>query len=190
MSISERSPRRETMRRSPTFPPSGAPRSERAQTEQVQDRAIVSLFWRVFLLNAALLVAAGVALAVSPIEISTPTRVVEEAVLAAGSSCCCAANYVLLRPAFAPLERLAERMRDVDLLRPGRRLAADRLVGGGRARPLVQRDAGPARGGASRERPAGAGGTGGRAEADRGRAARRGRPDDDRRAAPARTGRG
>ncbi len=84
--------------------------------------AIVSLFWRVFLLNAVLLVAAGVALAVSPIRISTPTRVVEEAVLAVGVLLLLAANYVLLRPAFAPLERLAERMGDVDLLRPGGRL--------------------------------------------------------------------
>ena len=40
------------------------------------------------------------------------------------SASCCSwlANYVLLRPAFAPLERLAERMGDVDLLRPGGRL--------------------------------------------------------------------
>jgi two-component system sensor histidine kinase UhpB len=88
----------------------------------VQDSSIVSLFWRVFLLNSALLVAVGIVLAVSPIQISTPTRVVEEAVLALGVLLLLAANYVMLRPAFAPLERLAERMRDVDLLRPGARL--------------------------------------------------------------------
>src|SRR5262249_19123400 len=33
------------------------------------------------------------------------------------------ADYVMLRPTFKPLERLAERMKNVDLLRPGRRLA-------------------------------------------------------------------
>ena len=88
----------------------------------MQDSSIVSLFWRVFLLNAALLVAAGVALAVSPVQISTPARVVEEAVLVVGILLLLAVNFLLLRPAFAPLERLAERMRDVDLLRPGRRL--------------------------------------------------------------------
>jgi two-component system sensor histidine kinase UhpB len=32
------------------------------------------------------------------------------------------ANLLLLRPSFVPLERLARRMRDVDLLRPGQRL--------------------------------------------------------------------
>jgi two-component system, NarL family, sensor histidine kinase UhpB len=88
----------------------------------VQDSSVVSLFWRVFLLNAALLVAAGFALAVSPIRISTPWRVVDEAVLAVGVLLLLAANYLLLRPAFAPLERLEERMRAVDLLRPGGRL--------------------------------------------------------------------
>jgi two-component system sensor histidine kinase UhpB len=88
----------------------------------MQDSAILSLFWRVFLLNAALLVVAGIALAVSPIQISTPKRVVEEAALALGVVVLLAANYVLLRPAFTPLERLAERMRHVDLLRPGARL--------------------------------------------------------------------
>ena len=44
--------------------------------------ATVSLFWRVFLLNGALLVGAGVVLAVSPVRISTPARVFEEVVLA------------------------------------------------------------------------------------------------------------
>jgi two-component system sensor histidine kinase UhpB len=88
----------------------------------MQDGSVVSLFWRVFLLNAALLVAVGIALAVSPIGISTPTRVVEEAALTGGILLLLGLNYVLLRPAFTPLERLAERMRNVDLLRPGGRL--------------------------------------------------------------------
>jgi two-component system sensor histidine kinase UhpB len=82
----------------------------------------MSLFWRVFLLNAGLLVAAGVVLAVSPATISTPTKVLEEVVLGVGVILLLAVNYVLLRPAFKPLERLAERMKNVDLLRPGRRL--------------------------------------------------------------------
>ena len=96
--------------------------ARRRASRRVQDSSIVSLFWRVFLLNSALLVAVGIVLAVSPIQISTPTRVVEEVVLALGVLLLLAANYVMLRPAFAPLERLAERMRDVDLLRPGARL--------------------------------------------------------------------
>ncbi|HST16259.1 MAG TPA: histidine kinase [Gaiellaceae bacterium] len=80
------------------------------------------LFWRVFLLNAALLVAAGIVLAVSPVTISAPVRVIEEVALVVGILLLLALNYALLRPAFKPLERLAERMRNVDLLRPGRRL--------------------------------------------------------------------
>jgi two-component system sensor histidine kinase UhpB len=80
------------------------------------------LFWRVFLLNAALLLAAGALLAFSPATISTPVRVVEESVLAAGVLLLLVVNYALLRPVFKPLERLAQRMENVDLLRPGGRL--------------------------------------------------------------------
>jgi two-component system, NarL family, sensor histidine kinase UhpB len=82
----------------------------------------MSLFRRVFLLNAALLVSAGVLVAVSPITVSTPVKVFDEVVLGVGIVLLLVANYLLLRPAFRPLERLAERMRNVDLLRPGRRL--------------------------------------------------------------------
>jgi two-component system, NarL family, sensor histidine kinase UhpB len=80
------------------------------------------LFWRVFLLNAALLVAAGLLLALSPARISTPIRVVEESVLAAGVLLLLVVNYAMLRPVFKPLERLAQRMQNVDLLRPDGRL--------------------------------------------------------------------
>jgi two-component system, NarL family, sensor histidine kinase UhpB len=80
------------------------------------------LFWRVFLLNAALLVAAGIVLAFSPLRISTPTEVLEEIVVGVGILLLLAADYALLRPAFKPLERLAQRMKNVDLLRPGGRL--------------------------------------------------------------------
>jgi two-component system sensor histidine kinase UhpB len=82
----------------------------------------MSLFWRVFLLNAALLVAAGLLVALSPITVSTPVKVFDEVVLGVGILLLLVANYALLRPAFKPLERLAERMKNVDLLRPGRRL--------------------------------------------------------------------
>jgi two-component system, NarL family, sensor histidine kinase UhpB len=82
----------------------------------------MSLFRRVFLLNAALLVAAGILVAVSPITVSTPVKIFDEVVLAVGIVLLLGANYLLLRPAFKPLERLAERMKNVDLLRPGRPL--------------------------------------------------------------------
>jgi two-component system sensor histidine kinase UhpB len=83
----------------------------------------MSLFRRVFLLNAALLVGAGLLLAFSPITVSTPVEVFEEVVLGVGIFLLLVANYFLLRPVFKPLERLAERMKNVDLLRPGRPLA-------------------------------------------------------------------
>jgi two-component system, NarL family, sensor histidine kinase UhpB len=82
----------------------------------------MSLFRRVFLLNAALLVGAGVLVALSPITVSTPVQVFDEVVLGVGILLLLVANYLLLRPAFKPLERLVERMRNVDLLRPGRRI--------------------------------------------------------------------
>jgi len=80
----------------------------------------MSLFRRVFLMNAALLVTAGVLVALSPITVSTPVKVLDEVVLGAGIVLILLANYLLVRPAFKPLERLAERMKNVDLLRPGR----------------------------------------------------------------------
>ena len=82
----------------------------------------MSLFWRVFLLNAALLVGAGIVLALSPLTISAPIKVLEEFGLGVAILLLLAVNYAVLRPTFKPLERLAQRMRDVDLLRPGRRL--------------------------------------------------------------------
>ena len=80
----------------------------------------MSLFRRVFLMNAALLVAAGLLVALSPITVSTPVKVFDEVVLGIGIVVILIANYLLLRPAFKPLERLAQRMKNVDLLRPGR----------------------------------------------------------------------
>jgi two-component system sensor histidine kinase UhpB len=83
----------------------------------------MSLFWRVFATNAALLVVAAVVLGVSPVTVSWPIALTEAVVLALGLAAMLVANLVLLRPAFEPLERLARRMGDVDLLRPGQRVA-------------------------------------------------------------------
>jgi two-component system sensor histidine kinase UhpB len=81
------------------------------------------LFWRVFLMNAALLVAAGVIFLASPATISSEVRLAEETVLGAGILLLLVANYALLRPVFKPIEQLARRMENIDLLRPGSRLA-------------------------------------------------------------------
>jgi two-component system sensor histidine kinase UhpB len=80
------------------------------------------LFWRVFAVNAGLLVLATVLLLVTPVTISAPIALVEALVLLAGLAIMLAANVMLLRRAFAPLDRLVSRMESVDLLRPGRRL--------------------------------------------------------------------
>jgi two-component system sensor histidine kinase UhpB len=83
----------------------------------------MSLFWRVFATNAALLLLAAIVLGVSPITVSWPIALTEAVVLTLGLVAMLAANAALLRPAFEPLERLARRMGDVDLLRPGQRFA-------------------------------------------------------------------
>jgi two-component system sensor histidine kinase UhpB len=84
----------------------------------------MSLFWRVLLVNAALLVGSAVVLAASPLTVSDPIGFVEALILVAGLTVALAADYVLLRRVFGPLEQLTTRMQGVDLLRPGGRLAA------------------------------------------------------------------
>jgi two-component system, NarL family, sensor histidine kinase UhpB len=80
------------------------------------------LLWRVFAINAAVLVAAMVALVVSPLTVSFPIALTELVVLAAGLAALLVANVVLLRRVFAPLDRLSRFMGDVDPLRPGSRV--------------------------------------------------------------------
>jgi two-component system, NarL family, sensor histidine kinase UhpB len=77
----------------------------------------ISLFWRVFLVNAALLIAGVLVLALTPITVSAKIRMIQAIVLAAGVLIVLVANLLLLRPLFAPLERLAHRMEDLDILR-------------------------------------------------------------------------
>src|SRR5690242_12629162 len=77
----------------------------------------ISLFWRVFLVNAALLIAGVLVLALTPISISPEIRLIQAVVLATGVVIVLVANLLLLRPLFAPLERLAHRMEELDVLR-------------------------------------------------------------------------
>lgn len=79
------------------------------------------LFWRVFLTNAALLVAAAVALVVTPATVSFPVALTEVVVLAGGLGAVIALNLVLLRRVFQPLRALSALMRGVDPLKPGAR---------------------------------------------------------------------
>ena len=87
---------------------------------------LVSLFWRVFAINALVFVAAVVALAVSPATVSERIHFSEVAVLACGVAIVLAVDVVLLRRVFWPLERLTKLMRRVDPLAPGQRVAVER----------------------------------------------------------------
>ena len=82
------------------------------------------LFWRLFAVNAVILVLIAILLIASPVTISAPIHLAEAAIVLAGLIVTLAANFVLLRRALIPLDRLAERMEIVDLLRPGQRLPA------------------------------------------------------------------
>lgn len=84
----------------------------------------MSLFWRIFLLNAAVLSAATIALLLGPATVSTPVVLTEVVVLGIGLAAMLVANAILLRVGLAPLERLTRIMTTVDLLRPVHRLPA------------------------------------------------------------------
>src|SRR3954452_2932314 len=79
------------------------------------------LLWRVFATNAAVLIVATLALAISPVTISFPIALTEVIVLAVGMVVMLAVALTMLRRAFGPLRRLAAVMRGVDPLRPGER---------------------------------------------------------------------
>jgi two-component system sensor histidine kinase UhpB len=82
----------------------------------------MSLFWRVVLMNAGLLLVAVVVLIISPASISaTPTQA-EIEVLVGGTALVIALNVLLLRRIFNPLARLTGTMRRVDPHDPGRRV--------------------------------------------------------------------
>jgi two-component system, NarL family, sensor histidine kinase UhpB len=82
----------------------------------------LSVFWRVFAVNAGILGVLAALLLFSPVEIDAPIKPTQALIIVAGLAVTLAANVVLLRHALAPLERLAQRMETVDLLRPGQRL--------------------------------------------------------------------
>jgi two-component system sensor histidine kinase UhpB len=95
----------------------------------------VSLFWRIFLLNAVVLVAATVLLLFGPITVSTPALFTEVVILFGVLVVMLVANAALLRFGLAPLGRLTRAMTTTDLLRPGPRPVAD---GHGEIAELIQ----------------------------------------------------
>ncbi|MEW1722104.1 HAMP domain-containing sensor histidine kinase [Streptomyces sp. NPDC093109] len=83
----------------------------------------MSLFWRIFLLNAAVLFAATALLLLGPVTISAPVLLTEALIMALGLAAMLVANAALLRIGLSPLQRLTRAMTTTDLLRPGRRPA-------------------------------------------------------------------
>ncbi|MDQ0846042.1 HAMP domain-containing sensor histidine kinase [Streptomyces sp. V1I6] len=95
----------------------------------------MSLFWRIFLLDAAVLVAATALLLLGPVTVSTPVLLTEAVILTAGLVTLLVANAALLRVGLAPLARLTRSMNTIDLLRPGPRPA---VTGHGEIADLIQ----------------------------------------------------
>lgn len=82
----------------------------------------MSLFWRIFALNALVLATATALLLWAPVTVSVPVVLTEAVILVAGLVVMLVANAALLRIGLAPLDRLTRLMATVDLLRPGQRL--------------------------------------------------------------------
>ncbi|GAB2756726.1 HAMP domain-containing sensor histidine kinase [Streptomyces bullii] len=84
----------------------------------------MSLFWRIFALNAVVLGTATALLLWAPVTVSVPVLLTEAIILVGGLVVMLVANAALLRLGLAPLDRLTKLMTTVDLLRPGQRLPA------------------------------------------------------------------
>ncbi|MEU6673070.1 HAMP domain-containing sensor histidine kinase [Streptomyces sp. NPDC046925] len=81
----------------------------------------MTLFWRIFLLNATVMVLATGLLLLGPVTVSTPVLLTEALIMAVGLVAMLTANAALLRVGLAPLQRLTKAMTTTDLLRPGQR---------------------------------------------------------------------
>jgi two-component system sensor histidine kinase UhpB len=86
----------------------------------------MSLFWRVVIVNAVVVVGAVLALVVTPASVSAAPTSAEIEVLVAGAVLVIVLNVLLLRRIFVPLERLTGTMRRVDPHDPGRRVVIRR----------------------------------------------------------------
>jgi two-component system sensor histidine kinase UhpB len=81
-----------------------------------------SLFWRVFALNAVVVIAASAVLVLSPAKVSTRITLGEIAILGVGLAATLAVGLVFTRRALRPVERMVEDVRELDPARPGRRV--------------------------------------------------------------------
>src|SRR5438552_3594418 len=83
------------------------------------------LFWRVFLANAAILLAGILVLAFTPLRVGKHATLREVIDLFVGLALMIVVNWLILRPLFRPLERLSGRMEEADVLRAGQRVPID-----------------------------------------------------------------
>jgi two-component system, NarL family, sensor histidine kinase UhpB len=115
------------MRRQPGIVLSGSSTRPRRRGLDLMRRRLSSLplFWRVFGTNAVALTLAALALIFAPVTVSVPVAFSELVVLLAGLGALLGLNLVMLRPAFRPLDALADAMRRHDPLSPGERVVVD-----------------------------------------------------------------
>jgi len=85
----------------------------------------MTLLWRVFGTNAAVLVVATLVLVLSPLTVSFPIALLELVALGGGLAAMLILDLALLRRTFRPLGRLTAMMRGIDPLRPGERATVD-----------------------------------------------------------------
>ena len=98
-------------------------RREPAGDESAPLRVRPSLFWRIFIPNAAALLFAWAVLAFSPAKVASPSVApLEFAAGFVGLVIIFLVNVAVLRRALSPLGRLRALMRTADPLRPGRRI--------------------------------------------------------------------
>jgi two-component system sensor histidine kinase UhpB len=81
------------------------------------------LFWRVFLANAAILAAGILVLAFAPVSLSAHASLPEIVDLLVALAAMLVVDWLIVRPLFLPLERLAGRMLEADVLAGGQRVA-------------------------------------------------------------------
>ncbi|MET9859590.1 HAMP domain-containing sensor histidine kinase [Streptomyces smyrnaeus] len=98
----------------------------------------MSLFWRIFGLNAVVLGTATALLLWAPVTVSVPVVLTEALILVGGLAVMLVANGALLRWGLAPLDRLTKLMTTVDLLRPGQRLPVPGAGGGEEVAELIR----------------------------------------------------
>lgn len=96
-----------------------------ARASPPAERRTPTLFWRVFGTNAGILTAIFLGLALTPATVYSPFPLHLEGLLSVGGlGVLLTINFMLMRQAFAPLDRLTRFMGRVDPLRPGQRIPA------------------------------------------------------------------